>query len=130
MADPVSNKPIIPSITGYPMLDTLLSAALVSGSTALATASVTWMNSHGFNNITEAQVSGTILGILITIATITWRAINSKKTQTVVADHVITAAATGEIPDAVKKEAIRAPSISEEKIEKALNNAQTIKENQ
>lgn len=125
-----TDKPIIPSITGYPVLDTLLSAALVSGSTALATASVTWMNSHGFNGVTVEQVTGAILGVAVTVATIIWRVLQSKKSQTAVADHVITAAATGVIPESILKEAVKAPSISEAKIELAVANTQTIKEQQ
>lgn len=129
MADP-TNKPIIPSITGYPAIDTLVGAVLVSGSTMLATTCVTWMNAHGFTDVTVAQVSGVLLGAFVTVATIIWRMLQTNKTKTAVADHVITAAATGQIPDSILKEAVKAPAISEIKIEQALNNAQTIKENQ
>lgn len=130
MSDSSTNKPIIPSITGIPVLDTMLGAALISVSTALATTAVTWMNAHGFQGYDATQVSSAILGILVLVATITWRYMSVQKTKTAVADHVITAAATGQIPDSVLKEAVKAPAISDAKIEQAMQNAEVIKEKQ
>ena len=126
----VSSKPIIPSITGNPVIDTMLGAGLISVSTALATTSVTWMNAHGFQGGDATQITGVILGVLVLVATTVWRFVASKKAKTSVADHVITAAATGQIPDSIIKEAVKAPSIPDTKIQEAVANAEAIKEKQ
>lgn len=125
-----NNKPLVPTLTGNPVIDTMLGSALMAAATFLATTSVTWMNSHGFTNVTVEQATGAILGILGMIATAAWRYVQSKKTKTAIADHAITAAATGVIPYSIVKEAVSAPSISDTEISKAVTNAETIKENQ
>lgn len=129
MAAP-ADKPVIPTLTGNPVIDSMIGAALVSASTALATVCVTWMNSHGFQGADQTQIFGAIFGILGLISTVIWRWVQTRKIQPAVADHVITAAATGVIPDSVMKEAVKAPSISETKIEQAVSNTAVIKENQ
>ena len=125
-----TGKPIIPSITGIPVLDSIIGSGLIFASTALASVSVTWMNSHGFQGADTTQISGIILGVLVLAATVTWRFIAAKRAVTAVADHVITAAATGQIPDSVMREAIKSPLIPDAKIEKAVQNTEIIKENQ
>lgn len=127
MADPV-NKPVIPTLTGNPVIDSMIGAALVSASTALATICVTWMNAHGFQGADQTQVFGAIFGLLGLVATVVWRFVQTRKIKPAVADHVITAAATGVIPDSVMKEAVKAPSISDTKIETAVENTQAIKD--
>lgn len=128
MADNNPNtKPLVPTLTGNPVIDSMIGAGLMAASTALATTSLTWMNSHGFHNVTQEQLFGVIFGGLCMGATVVWRYVQTKKTKTAIADHAITAAATGVIPAAVVKEAVKAPSIPETEITAALNNAEAIK---
>lgn len=130
MADQTpEKKPLVPTLTGNPVIDMFLGTVLMSGSTVLATTCLTWMNSHGFTGITFEQLLGTFVGIGGMVFTVLWRYIQTKKTKTAIADHTMTAISTGVIPDSVVKEAVAAPAISEMKIETALNNAAVIKEN-
>ena len=131
MSGPVSGKPIIPSITGIPVLDTVAAGLIVGASGVLTGICLGWANAHGFTDPNlGTEIGGAITGTLSALAIIIWRALQSRKTQTAVADHVITAAATGQIPDSIVKEAVKAPSISDTKIEKAIQNSEAIKEKQ
>lgn len=123
-----AQKPLVPSITGYPLLDTLLRIGLTSGSAALTAVILTWLNAHGFNDPNlSVMIGGAILTTLIGAATVGWSLIQAKLNQLSIVQHVMNAAATGEIPENIKLAAIKAPSVSEETITKALNNAETIK---
>ena len=126
MAENPTQKPLVPTFTGNPVYDSMIGAALVSASTALATTSVTWMNAHGFTGVTIDQVAGALIGIGGAVFTVAWRYVQSKKTNVAMAEHVIDAAANGNIPDSIKKVAVAAPEIPDSKIATAVVNASAI----
>lgn len=122
------SKPVIPSITGYPQLDTLLRGAIIAGSSYLTARCIDWMNLHHLTNSDlQITVGGAILSSMILVATLVWGQIQTRLNKLSAVQHVITAAATGTISDEVKVAAIKAPSISEVEITKALNNAEVLK---
>lgn len=129
MSNPEMNsKPIIPNITGNPMLDTAIRIGLTSGSAALTAIILTWLNAHGFvDPHLSVLIGGVVLSTLIGAATVIWSFVQTRLNKLSVVQHTIEAVATGQISDAVKVAALKAPSVSEEQITKALNNAETIK---
>lgn len=131
MTDTPANKPLIPSITGNPLLDTLLRGALLAGSAYVTAILVTWANAHGFTGPNVSlEIGAAVLSTMVTVAVFAWSFIQTKLNQLSVAQHVITTQATGVIPENVKIAAIKAPSISEVEITKALNNAEATKASQ
>ncbi len=130
MADP-NNKPIIPSITGFPALDSILAAAILGGAGLIDGKIYGLMDAHALHSADyQAAIFSCTVATLAAIATLAWRIFQTRLNQLAVTQHVITAAATGEIPDAIKMAAFKAPSISEVDITKALNNAETIQAQQ
>lgn len=131
MADAPANKPLIPSITGNPFLDTAIRIGLTSASAAITAVILTWLNAHGFHDPNLGlEVGGAVLATMIGAATVIWSFLQTKMNQLAVVQHVITTAATGEIPDNIKAAAVKAPSISDVEITKAINNAEATKASQ
>ncbi len=63
----------IPTITGYPGIDSLVRTALVAASAAAAGIIVGWLNAHGFNDPNlSLMLSGVIFGVLTTLAVAFW----------------------------------------------------------
>lgn len=128
---PTNAKPIIPSITGYPSLDTTLATGILIAAGIIDGKIYGLMAAHALNVADyKTAIFTCTVATLVAAATFIWRLVQSKLNQLAVTQHVITAAATGEIPEAIKVAAIKAPSISEVEITKALNNAETIKAQQ
>lgn len=123
-----NEKAVIPSITGNPMLDTILAGSITGAGGLITGIAVGWLNAHGFNDPNLGTYIGSaVTGTLVSIAVIIWRLMGDKKTEVAVADHVIEAAATGQIPDKILQTAVKAPTISEAKIQAAVVNAEEIK---
>lgn len=119
----------VPSITGNPMYDTTIAGA-ISGVGGLITGiTVGWLNAHGFQdpNLYTYVFTG-VTGTLGSIAVVIWRVLVSKRNQIAHADEVINAVATGHISEQIKKIAVAAPSISDDKIMAAVTNAEKIKQ--
>jgi hypothetical protein len=99
------NKPVsvIPSITGYPQLDTMIRYALLAAAAAITGIIVTWLNAHGFTdpNLT-LMVSGAVISVLGIAAVFVWGFVQNKLLKTSVVAHVVSAARTGNIPATVQ----------------------------
>jgi hypothetical protein len=121
----VNKLPVMPSITGNPLIDTLIRSALIAVATAIGAVIVTWLNAHGFNDPNlGTMVTGAILSVLAVIAVGAWGYINAKLTRQRVVATTAVAAATGVIPTPVV--AITKPA-DEAAITAALNKAQLSK---
>jgi hypothetical protein len=127
MTNPLK-KPVIPSITGYPAIDTALAAAIIWGS-GVITGKIYGLIAGSALATQDFQMAifGSVVATLVAIATVVWRLLQAKWNQLAVVNTTIEAAATGQIPENVVRAAVKAPTISEEKITAALNNAETIK---
>lgn len=132
MSNPGTAKDkIVPSITGNPLLDTTIRVVLTTLSAAITTFIVVHLQKLGFSdpNLT-VEIGALVFSILLGAATVVWSLVQTKLNQINTVTHVINAAATGEIPESIKIAAIKAPTISEETITAALNNAEAIKNQQ
>lgn len=69
----VPSEPVIPSITGYPQLDSLIRSALLSAAAALTAVIVTWLNAHGFTDPNlSVMIGGAILSLLGAVVIAGW----------------------------------------------------------
>lgn len=131
MSDAPAKKPLIPSITGVPALDTAIAAGILATAGIIDGKIYGLMEAHALKpDDYKSAIFSATLATLVAIATFGWRLFQTKLNQLSVAQHVITSQATGIIPDNVQAAAVKAPSISEVEITKALNNAEATKASQ
>lgn len=121
-------KPIIPSITGYPMLDTAIRVLLTSLAASVTTLIVKHLSDMGFNDPNlSIEVGSAVLTVMIGAATVGWSFVQTRLSKNAVVEHTVEALATGQVPDAVKAAAVASPKISDEKIVAAGINAEAIR---
>lgn len=95
--------PAIASITGNPVVDTALKAAIMIIGSSVSTLLLAALAKYGFTNSEIiTQVPALVTAILVTVATGVWAVMAKRQTVNAVVDNAILAAETGIVPEAVK----------------------------
>lgn len=108
MEDPTKMN-VVPTVTGNPKYDTALGYFAVHVGMILAASCVAWMDAHGFDTKALAKdgidltvlISGTIVGIILSVAAWVWGQYRTKWSQKAIVDNTVHAALTGEVPVAI-----------------------------
>lgn len=123
-----SHKALIPSISGNPLVDTVVAGFITGAGGVITGFCMSFLVKHNMAGPgVEEAIYGAVTGTLVSLAIIAWRVVVGNKTKVIIAEHVIDATATGEISPQIREIAEGASSISEEKIEQAVVNAREIK---
>lgn len=129
MADTNASKIKLPFSTGNSAVDTAIAGAIAGAGGIITGWMVAQIKQYGwYSPEFDLYIFGTVTGTLTSLAVIGWRMWISYRSKIMHADVVITAVATGHIPEDVKKTAVAAPQISDEKIMTAVTNAEEIKQ--
>lgn len=122
----VSKLPVMPSVTGYPQLDTLIRGVFIGASVWATTKLLDALGSHGVNvSDYYTLVAGAIFSSLVTAATLIWGFIQAQLTKKAIATHIVAAVVTQQISPAVTKVMTPAQEIQ---VTRALNLQQVNKD--
>lgn len=90
---------VLPAITGYPLLDSLLRGLLFAAAGALATLSIPTLAKYGINDPkTLAEVPTFIFAALFVGLSMLWSRIRDKQVVKSMLDHTISAVEQGAVP--------------------------------
>jgi predicted membrane-bound spermidine synthase len=120
MSYPGSN-PTVPSITGFPVIDTLLKWAIGLVAMGFATWTMGWLSAHGYQNkyITSENLLLVVVPALIALATAVWAAISKYRTIFAFVEQVLEAAKTATVPHETRKLATPTQSIRIDRVNTA-----------
>lgn len=97
----MANAPLIPSITGSPILDSLIGRASAAIGGALAAVLIPWLAKHGLDGL-NAQVASAAIGSVVLLGISTgWAFLMHNRSTAAVVNQAVEAAITSQIPQAV-----------------------------
>jgi hypothetical protein len=98
--------PVLPFTTGSPGMDSLVRSGIIALAGIITGAMVGWLNREGFTDPNLSLVVGTaIFGVLAAFAGAAWGFLQQKMTRSAVVDHVVAAAASGQVSAEIVKTA-------------------------
>lgn len=92
---------LLPSLTGNPALDSILTKVAASLGGALAAIAVPWLVKHGVAGIDAGTITEATASVVLTVVAVVWGLAQKNGAEGAVVQHALDAAATGTVTPAV-----------------------------